>query len=216
MTIPIGILAGAKQNGMTDRLVRVKTFYSGTGSSATVTFDEGTALNSTNLLVAVVQRSNNDLVTVTGWTELSGGGLSNSSMVRTYVRQGDGSLNSVSMTFGSSGQKSIWLMAFSGYSTLTPLAANGAAFASSPASISPSGSPSGVGVALAFFGPATSPITSESWSNGYAATGTSPNSSSRLRVGRKVFDSAVGTYGATFSWSSSASGRAQIVILPLV
>lgn len=99
--------------------IRVKHGEVTASTGTTVTFDEGAALDSTHLLVALVTTADAGTpatVTASGWTTSTGSGTAYG-VTRPYffARQGDGSLNSISVTTNESTQINVVLMAFRGF-----------------------------------------------------------------------------------------------------
>lgn len=119
---------------MSNPFLRSKQVYQTSGTTATATFDETTPLDTSCLLVATVEVSNSTVVSApSGWTTISGGGANgSSSQVRMFVKQGDSSTNSITVTVASS-QVTLTLMAFSGFVSLTPLDTTGSTTASGTA-----------------------------------------------------------------------------------
>lgn len=99
--------------------LRVKHAQVTLSTGTTVTFDEGTALDSTHLLVALVTTADSGTpatITASGWTTSTGSGTAYG-ITRMYyfARQGDGSLNSITVTANESTQINVILMAFRGF-----------------------------------------------------------------------------------------------------
>lgn len=197
--------------GPQDRMVRVKNYASPSNSgSATVTFDEGTALDSTHLLVAIVHyTSAGRTLTASGWTTgATGSGESTTAAI--YARQGDGSLNSITVTASISTQRFfITLLAFSGYSSATALNSNSGTFtAVTTASPVPSSTPSGYGVCVTgmrLVAAASDPT----WNDGYTLNGTTQNLGSpfgRQSTARKEYTGSGGSYAPAPTWSSATNG----------
>jgi len=203
--------------GMADRLVRVKNYAApANASSATVTFDEGTALDSTHLLVAIVHYSSaGRTLTASGWTNGptgSGNGFSGA----VFARQGDGSANSITVTTTIATQRFyVTLLAFSGYSSTTVLDGTSGLFTSvSSGTLSPASTPAGYGVCVA--GVALSNASIGPAFGGYTINGTAYNNGNvRAGSGRKEY-TGPGTYNASPSWGSTTSGLWLHAIYPLV
>jgi hypothetical protein len=200
---------------MVDRLVRTASSRA-TGTSASATFAEGTPLDNTHLLVAVVAWSSSIALTApAGWTEAPGGGNNSSSQIRVYARRADGVVNSFSMT-GPSAAKTVYLLAFSGYVSATasvgegsnPVASGGAfpiAALSSP--------PDVYGIAVVAV--MTGIVVDGTWSNGYALTGTYPAGVGTIHPGRKEYTGPAGSWETAYTTGGSGSGRGIIVVYPL-
>lgn len=203
---------------MTDRLVRVASGRA-IGTSITVTFTEGAALDNTHLLVAVVAWASSTVPTTpSGWTESPGGGSNGTTQVRVYARRGDGTVNSFSIT-GASAAKTVYLMGYSGFVSATAAEGEGqnpsaTAGAMSLALTSPP-NVQGVIVGAAYQGGV---IADGSWDNGYTLTGTYP-ASGAIHPGRKVYSGPSGSYSTTYTNTSgvtSGLGRAILVVYELV
>lgn len=109
---------------MADPLRQVSVYRASGTTSMTATFAETTPLDSTHLLVAVIHvNSSTTVATPSGWTAPSGNGAYGTIQVRTFVRQGNGTINSLTVT-PASGSATVILMAFKGYSSTTILGFN--------------------------------------------------------------------------------------------
>src|SRR6187402_1813144 len=94
---------------------RSKGIYQASGTSIAATFTESSPLDSTYLLVAIVQVASTTAVTTpSGWTLLPNNGNNGTNQIRAYVRQGDGSVNSITVTIPSAAA-TLYLMAYPGY-----------------------------------------------------------------------------------------------------
>jgi hypothetical protein len=203
--------AAAPNNGTP---VRVKHYEQTAVTGATVTFDEGSALDSTYLLVAFVATADAGTpatITATGWTASTGGGTAYG-VVRSYffAHQGDGSLNSITVTASESTQINIILMAFPGFYS-----------ASSQANGYGQNNGGSGGEGTSFFtisGPSTTPTfpagvslvavkangsmnVTRSMTNGYTLLETSPVKASVL-LGWKFYDD-TSTYNTFADWAST-------------
>lgn len=196
--------------------IRSRTSYFSAGTSKSLSYTEGTALDNTHLLVAVVQVAHATAissVTPSGWTELSGGGANSTNQVRIYARQGDGTTNSISIT-SSSAVGAITLLAFEGYTSLTPLYAAGAAGTASTSRTVSTGTVSGYGVAITAIG-VVGTVTWGSWT-GATRAGSIANASQRLDVGWSLYDdegNAKVTH--TLTWGTSRTQYIVGVVLPI-
>lgn len=178
----------------------------------TLNFTEGTALDSTHLLVCMVRWGGTITTPVSGWTEAPGGG-SNTSHVRTFARQGDGSTNGITVT-GNNTNKTAFLMAFSGFVSATAADGVGESPTGGPYSIDLSSSPSIYGVVIAGIGYNTVPTSFDSWSNGYQFTGSLPTSGA-MWPGRREYYNNADDYTATQGITGTGSAREQIVLYQL-
>lgn len=196
--------------------VRIKSVRASSGSTAqTVTFDEGTALDSTHLLVAVVQWSSNvDVTTPSGWTAAAGSGRRDPfNYTAVFTRQGDGSVNSFTITGGTGSRRALTLMGFDGFTSASALASQSGLQYPSPATVTPPSTPAGYGVVVALGGTPNTPSASwTGWTNGFtdAATG------DYLSVALKTYDSETAeTYSSSLSWTYPEEVRWMSSILPL-
>ena len=198
---------------MTDRLVRVNSSRA-TGTNASVTFSEGTPLDDTHLLVAVVSwGSTIALSAPAGWTEAPGGGSSTSNIqVRIYARQGNGSVNNFSMT-GPSAAKTVYLMAFSGFVSATASAGQGGNLSTGTTYTVPDlvTDPAVEGVAIAAVGTVSNG--DGTWGS-YTLTGSYP-SGGTVHPGRKVYTGA-GDWGDVYSPGLLGAARYNLVVYELV
>jgi hypothetical protein len=180
-------------------------------TNPTVTFDEGTALDSTHLLVAIVSATSNAAPTASGWTAAaSGGGTARRVVV--FVRQGNGSVNSITVSAGG-GSGLITLLAFPGFVSTTPLATGTGAPTNSTFAIALSTTPAaGYGVVLAgLVGSSTGAI--GAWSNGYTEI---LESTSNPRATQAYRDSDGTTAASTVTVTSSTSGGWAVAAFSLV
>lgn len=209
---------------MADRLVRSKTVYQTTGTTITATFAETPALDSTYLLVAVVQLASATAITTpSGWTAIAVGGNNSTNQVRMYVKQGNSSANSIAVTV-TSAAATLTLMAYSGFASLTPIdsvGANGASGTSvSFGTVNPNAYVANYGVIINAVG-VLNTVTWGSWANSTrvgASTGSSTlaNAAQRLDVGRTEYIGSTGIPSAmTDSWTTARTQRYMGVILPL-
>lgn len=198
---------------MPDRLVRTKTTTQTSGTSIVATFDESIPLDSTHLLVATIHLASTTVIsTPSGWTEITGGGASGASQTRMYVRQGNSSTNSLSVTIASAAA-TLTISAFKGFVSLTPLwsmAGAGTSGTSAPATV-PGGHTYGVGI----FAVGLSSTTTAwgSWTNA-TRIGSIVNASQRLDTSRAEYvgiDSNI-----SISWSGARTPRFIGVVMPLM
>ncbi len=200
--------------------IRQYTAYRASGTaSITATYAEGTALDSTHLHVAVVQvASTTGLSTPSGWTMLDGNGNNGSNQVRAYVRQGDGSVNSFSIT-PASGSATVVLMAFEGFITLTPFYSGGNdGGAATSVGVGFIDSPGDYGVALSAIGVSGS-VTWGSVTNGTrvgATTGSSSVANANQRLSVATSEYAGEAFDITQQWTTSRTQRYMPILIPLV
>lgn len=200
---------------MSLQLVRTKNNYTGTSTTFTTTFDEPTALDSSHLLVAVAWVGTSTAATVSGWTAVTGSGANGAVQLRMWVKQGDGSTNSITIN-KSNVASGIILMAFSGFSTTTPLLSAGQSTSSNTtATITPASTPTGYGVAIAVHATPSASGPVLAWTNGYTVYDSEP-SAAGFSVSLKEYDSASGSYGTTVTWTSAFISRQMFAFIPLV
>lgn len=219
MTIPLGILGSAKVasgGGLpSDRLVRNAQVYQTSGSSRTVTFSEGTALDNTYLLVAVVTLSSTSAPTTpTGWSVIASLAASNRG-IHVYAKQGDSSVNSITVSGGGSVAAHTLLMGFAGYTSLTPKFASAEGTSVSGAtsvSLADPGVSGDYGVALVGVTTALDSGGFGSWTGGFSMVGTA---SARGAIGRTEYTGS-GTYATSITWTTTRTNTYFRVIMPLV
>jgi hypothetical protein len=210
--IPVGILASAAGMAPVAPL-RTKVDVGGSLSSGvTVTFDEGTPLSSSHLLVAIVSATSNAVPTTpAGWTLVASGG-GTARRVAIFARQANGSVNSVTVTAGG-GIAAITLLAFSGYNGLTALASGNGAPASNSFPVTLSAAPAASrGVVLAGI-VASSTGAIGAWSNGWTEL-VEATSAPRATHAWRVNDGT--TAASTVTVTGSTSGGWAAVALPLL
>lgn len=182
------------------------------GTTIAVTFDEGSAVDSTHTLVAVVEASGSSAPTTpSGWTLASGSTNYGSTMwLGMFIRQGDGSTNGITVVFGASQtQLSATLFAFEGYVTTaldhTPVASNNAA--STSQTVGPSTATTATNtIAIAAVGLQSGG--GGTWGSFDAGYESIPSSLSRLHVGVKAATSAGAVHPpTTVTWTSSRGNR---------
>lgn len=218
MVIPLGILASAHTaTGPQDRLRRVNSARTGLSNTITVNFTEPTPLDSTHLLVAIVHWGTTTAPTVpSGWTEITTDGSASDHI---YVRQGNGSVNGITVATASGNtNKTMFLLAFEGYVSLTEVTIAGATDAdSNPPYVMPtlSSTPNVYGVAIAFAATTNVPSAWSSWSNGYSFTGGSAPASATLYPGYKEYTGSSGSYGSTLTTTGGGAAYNCVFVMQL-
>jgi hypothetical protein len=205
--IPVGILASAHVSATAGALVRQKVRdTAATASSATLTFDEGTALDSSHLLIAIITCASN-WTNPGGWTQVAAGTYGILQQ-RILTKQGDGSTNSITVTQTSNTLLNMTLLAYSGYVTTAASATGGGT----------NNTNTGGNVTLA--GPSTTPALAHGVSilaiaalgnmgvtrvmgNGYTEVAV-PTSARDSLIGAKDYNG-VGTYSSLVDWGGSVS-----------
>lgn len=207
---------------MADRLARVKNAFTTTGvDSRTITFDEGTALDSTYLLVAIVGADvSSTLTPAAGWTELTSVGGANTGIspiagIRVYVRQGNSSINAFQCSGLGTGAASLQLLAFSGYSSLTPQAILTGNFASSTTWSFTEPSPVVEYGVLLHIGAAGASITSATFDNGATKNGTTVGNQ-RLSSARFEYAYGIGDLSTVLTIALARAGRYSTFVMPLL
>jgi hypothetical protein len=178
---------------------------------ATVTFDEATALDSSHLLIALVGATSSAHPTASGWTSIAAGGAT-ARRATIFARQGNGAANGITFA-GVTGSATVTLLAFSGFSSLTPIATGTSA--GHNAAIYPlvfSSNPAGNGVAVAVAESGAAGAIS-AWSNGYTALNTYAAGVRGATAYRKYDGTNADT---TVTLTGNAAGGWAIAALPLV
>src|SRR5690606_1793099 len=178
--------------------VRYK-FANGSGSTSTVTFDEGTALDSTHVLVAFAYRlQGSDIPAVSGWTKVSEN-TSNRRMA-IFMRRGNGSVNSFPGT-GSNVQWATSLLAYKSDEGSLELGSSHNAATGSGITSTSSGTitPNAYGVAVSFLASTSgNNLGARTWNNGLAEV---MQHSSLYCVAESVRDTAI---TPSVNWANSA------------
>jgi hypothetical protein len=195
--------------------VRVATGSGSPTTSVSATFSNPTPLDSSHLLVAIIQLSPSVTATATGWTEAAGSGadVGAATATRVFARQGNGSVNSVTFSLSATDYLvGVVLLAFEGFVSTTALVGNGGTSASTTQTqtLTPSSTPPGFGIAIAVAG-LSDTSTSQSWSGGYSAI-TSPDG--YLWTSQRDYDDS-DSFATVFTWLSFRRCRWQTVIYPL-
>lgn len=197
---------------------RSSTKYQSSGTSIVATFAEGTALDSSYLLVACLQVASATAVTApSGWTELAGGGSNGSNQVRVYARAGDGSTNSVTITIPSA-SATLTIAAWAGYAGLTAIASSGTTgTAATSRSQTVAAAPARRGIALSVVGVAGT-VTWGAWTGATrvgATTGSTSvaNASQLMDVGCAEFTGP--SFPESVAWTTSRTQRYMQVVLPI-
>ena len=203
---------------MADIWKRYKSVANTTANTgATLTFDEPTALDSTHLLVAIIHRATNaaltNAATLTGagWVLVSDQSALGSTRHDVWVKQGDGSTNSITYAHASTFNSGA-LFAFEGYTGTAHAGEAEVSFASAGTSKTlTAATASAAGIAFAIVGLGNGGGgTWGSWTDGFTSI---PAALSRLHIGAK--EVTAGTTGAsTVTHTSSRVGSGSIVVLP--
>jgi hypothetical protein len=198
------------------RIKQSPAVYSGT--SLTVTFDEGVALDATHTLVVAISASGGAAPTTpSGWTLISPGSAAygSSLWLGFYIKQGDGTTNSVTFTFGASqSQVAATLFGFEGFvstnvdsAIVTTNNGSGTSALAGPANASVAANT----IAIAAVGLQTGGGgTWGTWDSGFD---TVPISQSRMHLGVKAFTAAGQTPSTTISWTTARSSRDVIFMI---
>ncbi|MFZ1250002.1 MAG: LamG-like jellyroll fold domain-containing protein [Candidatus Microsaccharimonas sp.] len=188
------------------------------GTSLTLTFDEGTPLDTTHtLLVAISASGGAAPTTPSGWTLISPGSASYGSTLWLgfYIKQGDGTTNSVTLTFSASQtQMSATLFGFEGFVSTTvdsAIVATNNASATSALAGPANASVAANTIAIAAVGLQSSGGgTWGTWDSGFE---TVPISQSRLHIGLKAFTTSGQTPSTNISWSVARGSRDVIFMI---
>ncbi len=187
------------------------------GTGGTLTFDEPTPLDSTHLLVAIVQRSSNaaltnaSTLTGAGWVLVSDQSALGSTRHDVWIKQGDGSTNAFTWAHASL-FNSATLMAFEGYTSTAHAGEVETSFSSSGTSKTLSAvTATATGLAFAIVG----------LGNGGGGTWTAwtgnltsiPAALSRLHIGVGPVTSGA-SVGSTVTHTSSRVGSGTMLVLP--
>lgn len=203
---------------MPDPWKRLKTVVSvGTSPGATLTFDEGTPLDSTHLLVAIVQKvtsatlANEASLTAAGWTKADVYNSGSTNYVEVWTKQGDGATNSFTYSLSPNASHSGALFAFEGF---VSTAYHARKLQSTGSSTSKTAGPLDTAttvantLALAVIGlTGGGGGTWGTFNNGFV---TIPESLSRLHVGVKPFTATTTVGTTTITHSSARAGLAAL------
>lgn len=187
-------------------------------ASRTVTLTS--AYNNTHLLLAVCMAggNTNTMSAGAGWTKVHEftNTASNAMTMAVFARRGDGAVNSITVTPLGSSRGAVWLFAWAGYYSLTPLLLTGTNRASNTSvTINPASTPSGKGVMLAC---AFVDFTLTSWGAWSAAGYTAPltvGTGDLANIAYKEYVGSAATYSASVSWSPARSNSDYVIIMPL-
>lgn len=199
---------------MADSRVRVNSAHFTSGSSRGVNFAEGAALDNTHLLICALALSSTSAPTTpAGWTALAS--LAQSSRgIYVYGRQGDSSTNGITVDGGGSVPASIFLMAYEGYSSLTPLhsSTGGSGIGTVDAQAIPDpGLSGGQGVIVTGMS-VSGDVTFNPWASPYADVATAGVRGSAADVDY----TGSGSYGTSISWTPIRTRAYAMVAMPLV
>lgn len=186
-------------------------------TSRTLAFKESGALDATYLLVAHVQiATGTALVAPDGWVERGTGGANSTNQMRTYVKQGDGVTNSVTIA-SASAVATVVVQAYAGFVSLTPILAGGAnGGTGTQFPFSGISGQAGNGVALLGIGLSTAPSSWSGWSAGTPtpALADLPAGARGWWVTEDYIDG-TGAANTTVTWLGSRSQRYIAVVMPL-
>ena len=198
---------------------RHKAGYHASGTSRTVTFDEGTALDSTYLLVCIVHYTTSTAPTTpSGWTQV-GSNPGVAPTLAVWLKQGDGSTNSITYT-SANGVGSTHLIAYSGYESLTPLVAYATTqvvTAINPWTFADLATVTGYGVAINMAGSSAQAMAAvtATWTNSWSNLPTASTSARMVLADDDYIDGA-GDQSTTVTLSATRAGWEAQIVLPLV
>jgi hypothetical protein len=206
---------------MADYLVRAKQVYNSSASSVSATFTESTPLNGNYLLVALMHLANATPPTAipSTWTQLGPTYTGTGQALRAYACAGDGVTNSFSCTHASGGKSLVQLLAFRGFTSITPISEVGNKSSSVTSQTVTCTTSSGTyGVAIAVVGVNNTP-TWGSWSGGTLnpsdTGGTSlADDGQLLNSARAEFTGSAITQ--TISWNPKLYTSYLSLVMPLV
>jgi hypothetical protein len=184
--------------------------------NVTVTFTEPTPLDNTHLLVAIAYQADAGATVPSAsgaWTRVADYPSVSGARITLFVCRGDGATNAITVSAAST-FKRLTLLAFSGYSSLTPLLQTHATGGSATSkTITPGSSPAGYGVAIACLCTSNSSGGFGSWSDGFTIVGTT-GSWSRDSTAYKTYGN--GVLPTTLTWTTARTSNTLLVVMPLV
>lgn len=227
MSTPMGIMASARRSSSNDRMTRLKESTgaaTGGASSETISFDEAGALGSSFLLVAIcTARATTGTPVITpdsGWTAGAANGSSGSTSGRhnIYSRQGNGSVNGITLSYDLAlSFSAVTLMAFEGFVSATP------AFSLFVGTSGGSGSATfeldGLSLPSIPFGVILPSVSLQAGNN---TTNTVTNDytmqaflNNPQKSARKPYFGGVGSYDTVITWGNSRANRRMVNVFEL-
>lgn len=202
-----------------DRLVRSKTVtFNTTDTTRTISFDEGTPLDSTHLLVLIVGTVGGvSITTPSGWT--AGAGSVGTASGSIFARQGDGAANGVTVTTASTSGATLTLLAFQGFVSATPLMSNrtSTAGAGTVTTITSTAWEGDYGIAIGAI-ESDSPLTGSRWTTGYMGASSNEADTSQMYSSYMEWQGGVGItpsfWGLTHAYSTTQR-RTFMALYPL-